>query len=485
MKTFFVLFLTLLAVFSTSVLCEDSDVVVGDSDNFESLIEDNEFVLVEFYAPWCGHCKKLAPEYEKAATAVKEDGIVLVKIDATVESELASSHGIQGYPTLKFYRSGNEVEYDGPRDAAGIEKWLKKKTGPAAVTLDSKEALTTFTEQEGSQIVGFFEEDSDDHKAFLELAVTSEVSDFDFGVVLGDAVSTLEGEVGQVKIFREGQETLTESFDEDKTGDWIVSKGYPLVDELGQSVFQRAQKLKRPLVAAFFEESDDDLSGHKEALLNVASELEGQVVFCQTVSGQYMSMASQWGASGDNFPTVIFVDLRPESQGARPKAFNEENEFSESELKSFFDGCLEGTEEGFRKSEPIPESNDGPVTVVVGKNFEDVVYTDKADVLVEFYAPWCGHCKKLAPIYDEVGEVFQDIPEVVVAKCDATANGFPAGIDVRGFPTLVYFKAGDKTPVPYNGDRTKKGIVEFLKENSSFDVDVPEVEDEGDDKDEL
>jgi len=52
------------------------------------------------------------------------------------------------------------------------------------------------------------------------------------------------------------------------------------------------------------------------------------------------------------------------------------------------------------KSEEIPENNNGPVSIVVGKNFESIVMDSTKDVLIEFYAPWCGHCKTLAPIFD-------------------------------------------------------------------------------------
>jgi len=69
-------------------------------------------------------------------------------------------------------------------------------------------------------------------------------------------------------------------------------------------------------------------------------------------------------------------------------------------IKKFISDFKAGKLVPFLKSEPIPAENDDPVKVIVGKNFNDVVLNPESDVLVKFYAPWCGHCKKLAPVWE-------------------------------------------------------------------------------------
>ena len=70
--------------------------------------------------------------------------------------------------------------------------------------------------------------------------------------------------------------------------------------------------------------------------------------------------------------------------------------------------------------------------VLVAKNFDEIVNDETKDVLIEFYAPWCGHCKNLAPVYDEVASALIDETDIVIAKMDATANDVPAQYQVSG-----------------------------------------------------
>ncbi|KAI5610948.1 protein disulfide-isomerase A6 precursor [Silurus asotus] len=104
---------------------DKKDVVELTDDNFDRLVLDsNDVWLVEFFAPWCGHCKNLEPEWTAAASQVKEQTggrVKLGAVDATVHQGLASRYGIRGFPTIKIFRKGDEpADYQGGRTRSDI-----------------------------------------------------------------------------------------------------------------------------------------------------------------------------------------------------------------------------------------------------------------------------------------------------------------------------------------------------------------------------
>lgn len=133
------------------------------------------------------------------------------------------------------------------------------------------------------------------------------------------------------------------------------------------------------------------------------------------------------------------------------------------DVKAFLASFAAGKLSPHVKSETPPKKNDGPVVVATANTFEKLVLAKGVTAVVKFYAPWCGHCKTLAPIWDKLGESFKADKKTVVAKYDMTANDLPPGskFEVKGFPTIVLFKDGKHTT--YTGERTEDAIAAFVK----------------------
>jgi len=110
-----------------------SNVVVLDNSNFDKYVKDSsKDVLVEFYAPWCGHCKRLAPDYEVVANAFAgEDHVVIAKIDCDAQKEKCSAYDVYGYPTIKFFPKDNKdgEKYEGARDVDSFVTFINNKAG--------------------------------------------------------------------------------------------------------------------------------------------------------------------------------------------------------------------------------------------------------------------------------------------------------------------------------------------------------------------
>eukprot|EP00013_Stygamoeba_regulata_P021053 CAMPEP_0177653488 /NCGR_PEP_ID=MMETSP0447-20121125/13764_1 /TAXON_ID=0 /ORGANISM="Stygamoeba regulata, Strain BSH-02190019" /LENGTH=236 /DNA_ID=CAMNT_0019156951 /DNA_START=56 /DNA_END=766 /DNA_ORIENTATION=- len=103
---------------------ESSGAVVLTADNFDAAIKDGLW-LIKFYAPWCGHCKSLAPTWEELAG--KTDGKFKVgKVDCTQNQAVCSKFNVRGYPTLKLFKDGaHKVDYSGPRKTDSFIKFVQ------------------------------------------------------------------------------------------------------------------------------------------------------------------------------------------------------------------------------------------------------------------------------------------------------------------------------------------------------------------------
>nr|KAF6457992.1 prolyl 4-hydroxylase subunit beta [Rousettus aegyptiacus] len=190
---------------------EEDHVLVLHKGNFEEALAAHKYLLVEFYAPWCGHCKALAPEYAKAAGKLKAEGseIRLAKVDATEESDLAQQYGVRGYPTIKFFKNGDTAsprEYTAGREADDIVNWLKKRTGPAATTLPDKAAAEALVESSEVTVIGFFKDvESDFAKQFLLAAEA--IDDIPFGITSNsDVFSNYQLDKDGVVLFKKFDE---------------------------------------------------------------------------------------------------------------------------------------------------------------------------------------------------------------------------------------------------------------------------------------
>ncbi|PQE15701.1 disulfide-isomerase erp38 protein [Rutstroemia sp. NJR-2017a BBW] len=101
--------------------------------NFDQFAFEGKPALVEFFAPWCGHCKSLAPVYEQLAQdfAFAKDKVTIAKVDADAEKSLGKKFGIQGFPTIKYFdgKSKTPEDYSGGRDIDSLQEFITKKTG--------------------------------------------------------------------------------------------------------------------------------------------------------------------------------------------------------------------------------------------------------------------------------------------------------------------------------------------------------------------
>jgi len=383
---------------------------------------------------------------------------------------------------VKVFRDGVPTDYTGERSADAIISFMKRQAKSAITIISGATELENFIQGDKVVVVGFFNNRDSEEYASYKQAAESMRNDFGFGEVVGNAAINKQYDVTAPNVilfkkFDEGKSVLG-SGNFNNIASFVKQNSIPLIDEIGPENYKTYSESGLPLGYLFV---DPKVEGQKDTYIErihaIAQESKGKMSWVWIDWNKFAKHGEKLGLSGNVVPALAIEEIE---QGLH-YAFDETADITAASVTAWVHKFLAKQLEPTIKSEPIPESNDEPVKVVVAKSFDQIVNDPAKDVLVEFYAPWCGHCKKLAPIYDELAKQFSNVPSVVIAKIDATANDVDPKLGIRGFPTLKFFPANNKTPVEYNGDRTQEDLAAFISQQASISFAPPA----GSTKDEL
>lgn len=295
---------------------EKGKVLELDQSNFDNAISTFDYILVDFYAPWCGHCKRLAPELEKAAPVLAglKQPIVVAKLDADKYRSLANKHEIDGYPTLKLFMHGVPTEYFGPRKADLLVRFLKKFVAPDVAVLSSDSAIREFVEAADTSFPIFIGFGVDESKIstlaikYKKKAWFSVAKDFSNEMMAFYDFDKVPALVARHPNYNE-QSIFYGPFEETFLEDYIIQSLLPLVLPINQESLKLLKDDKRKVVLTIVNDELDDKSKELFKLLKAAASANRDLVFGYVGFQQFEVFAESFDVNKKTqFPKMVVWD---------------------------------------------------------------------------------------------------------------------------------------------------------------------------------
>lgn len=335
---------------------------------------------------------------------------------------------------------------------------------PAVTKLELSQ-FTEFVKNEDVTIMGVFATGSKDAETFKKVAEAMRNE---------HTFASVEPGIYMIKKFDEGFATFTgKEVTEEALKKWVSTESMPLMDELTPDNFAKYMQAGLPMAYLFYDK-DAMRKEYGTIVEEVMRTYKGKISAIYIDGEKYhehakaLTLPAQW-------PGFVIHEM----EGDLKYPFT--GKLTKEGLSEFMEKYANNKLEPSYRSEEIPDKDEGPVKTVVFKNWESIVMDEGKDVLLEMYAPWCGACNRLAPIYKALAESYGDKKDkVVIAKMDATANDIPksANIKLTKFPTIILFKAGaKKEQVPFEqAGSSVKVFTDFIAKHGTHKVEVVPVE---------
>ncbi|GAB4850202.1 protein disulfide isomerase-like [Ancistrocladus abbreviatus] len=344
-----------------------------NNDNTMKILNENEFVLVLGYAPWCPRSAELMPQFAEAANILKDLGshILMAKLDCERYPKMATSLEIKGYPTLLLFTNGSAQPYTGGFTAEDMVIWARKRTGGPVARLSSVTGAEEFVKRHNLFAVGLFEKfEGPEHQEFVKAALSDNETQFvetnsvEIAKLLFPDIKPTNLFLGLVKSEPERYTIFDGPFEMDKILQFLEYNKFPLINTLTELNSMKVYSSPFKLQVYVFADSGD-FKNLVEPLLEIARKFKSKIMFL------YVDIKD------DNLakPFLTMLGLE-ESEKTVVAAFDNkistkyllESEPTPSKIQEFCSGLLDGTVSPYFKSQPVPDNTDASIQVVVGEN---------------------------------------------------------------------------------------------------------------------
>ncbi|OAF69158.1 hypothetical protein A3Q56_03101 [Intoshia linei] len=466
---------------------EVTHVKIATTENFYEIINSQPYVVVMFYAPWCGHCKKFLPIFDTSSNRLDHDNvdILLVKVDATVETELANKFAVNSYPTFKQFRQGRHSDFNGPRSSTDeFTDYVKKHAGIASEEITEYSHVPAKISIDTTTVIGLFEHDSSPlYNKYID--ASSPIRDqfvfyHTFGEITKKLFSDYKLKKGAASILVIKPKRFTSQYEEDyfvytdnealPLTEFLDKHSIPLVGEFTQKTKTYMYKEVKPILFAFMtvdwtKTVQKETQYWRNQVLETAKKFKKLVTFVIIDDTKMSEEASNFGFGDTSYDFNVGILAEGE---VKYRLEEELDEWSDETVSDFVEAFLDKKLKPYYKSQRSP-LNQGIVKTAVGSTFNEMVVNSGKNVFLKIYAPWCGHCKKLSPKFEKLAKDMKKKEDLIFVQVDTTQNDIPSSLNTDGFPTLFLIKKGSKVEdaIKYDEKMEYEDMKKFINDKLS------------------
>ncbi|CAN6235030.1 unnamed protein product [Urochloa humidicola] len=327
----------------------DGRVIDLDESNFEAALGAIDFLFVDFYAPWCGHCKRLAPELDEAAPVLAglSEPIVVAKVNADKYRKLGSKYGVDGFPTLMLFIHGVPIEYTGSRQADQLVRNLKKFVAPDVSILESDTAIKNFVENAGTSFpifLGFGVNElliAEYGRKYKKRAWFAVAKDFSEDIIAAYEFDKVPALVAIHPKYNE-QSLFYGPFEGNFLEDFVRQSLLPLVVPINTETLKMLNDDERKVVLTILEDDSDENSAQLVQVLRSAAHANRDLVFGYVGIKQWDEFVETFDVSkSSQLPKLLVWDRNEEYELVDGSERLEEGDQA-SQISQFLEGYRAG-----------------------------------------------------------------------------------------------------------------------------------------------